>query len=196
MTKWKDKSRLGSPPPRLNPPPTVALELLNLNSEKGRSNNLASILRPDIPLEPLEASCPFLVPLLTGVKTEFAVVPCRKQVVSTKNGENDDLHSTNKIGHPRTCVYPDVCFGIAHVSDKVSLSLGTRGKGQRYTMYLPFSPYRFLGAKRADTLCISALFPLFRERDFTGYMGNPKTHIGVNTGLGVPNTSTQRTLPY
>ena len=24
----------------------------------------------------------------------------------------------------------------------------------RYTMYLPFSPYRFLGAKGADTLCI------------------------------------------
>ena len=28
-----------------------------------------------------------------------------------------------------------------------------KGSG-RYTMYLPLSPYRFLGAKRADTLCI------------------------------------------
>ena len=27
-----------------------------------------------------------------------------------------------KIGHPQTCVYPDVCLGIAHVSGKVPLS--------------------------------------------------------------------------
>ena len=26
------------------------------------------------------------------------------------------------IGHPQTCVYPDVCLGIAHVSGKVPLS--------------------------------------------------------------------------
>ena len=36
----------------------------------------------------------------------------------------------------------------------------------RYTMYLPD--------------------PLSRERDFTRYMDNPETHIGLNTGLGVP----------
>ena len=31
----------------------------------------------------------------------------------------------------------------------------SRDKGSgRYTMYLPFSPYRFLGAKGTDTLCI------------------------------------------
>ena len=31
----------------------------------------------------------------------------------------------------------------------------SRDKGSgRYTMYLPLSPYRFLGAKGADTLCI------------------------------------------
>ena len=39
-----------------------------------------------------------------------------------------------------------------------------KGKG-RYTMYLPFSPYRFLGAYLPD--------PLSRERAFTKYMGNP-----------------------
>ena len=26
------------------------------------------------------------------------------------------------FGHPQTCVYPDVCLGIAHVSGKVPLS--------------------------------------------------------------------------
>ena len=30
--------------------------------------------------------------------------------------------SRDTFGHPRTCVYPDVCLGIAHVSGKVPLS--------------------------------------------------------------------------
>ena len=55
------------------------------------------------------------------------------------------------LGHPQTCVYPDVCLGIAHVSGKGPLS----GQG-----------------KRADTQCICT-FPLSRERAFTRYMGNP-----------------------
>ena len=29
---------------------------------------------------------------------------------------------SKKIGHPQTCVYPDVCLGIAHASGKVPLS--------------------------------------------------------------------------
>ena len=58
-----------------------------------------------------------------------------------------------KFGHPQTCVYPDVCLGIAHVSGKVPLpgqgvwsihnvsalfalqiAWGERG---RYIVYLP-----------------------------------------------------------
>ena len=54
------------------------------------------------------------------------------------------------VGHPQTCVDPDVCLGIAHVSGKAS-----RDKGfGRYTMYLPLSPQGICRAKRADTLCI------------------------------------------
>ena len=52
---------------------------------------------------------------------------------------------------PQTCVYPDVCLGIADVSGKAPLS----GHG-----------------KRADTLCICP-FPLSRERGFTRYIRNP-----------------------
>ena len=77
----------------------------------------------------------------------------------------DLLPAAPPIGHPQTCVYPDVCLGIAHVSGKAP-SLGTREK-RRYTMYLPLSPY-----KGADTLCICP-FPLTRERGFTRYMHNP-----------------------
>ena len=32
-----------------------------------------------------------------------------------------------RVGHPQTCVYPDVCLGIAHVSGKILLS----GQGVR-----------------------------------------------------------------
>ena len=55
-------------------------------------------------------------------------------------------------GHPQTCVYPDVCLGIAHVSGKAPLS--GQGEKGRYTMYLPFSPQGICRAKKADTLCI------------------------------------------
>ena len=30
--------------------------------------------------------------------------------------------TTTPVGHPQTCVYPDVCLGIAHVSGKLPLS--------------------------------------------------------------------------
>ena len=38
------------------------------------------------------------------------------------------------FGHPQTCVYPDVCLGIAHVSGKDPFP--DKGSG-RYTLYLP-----------------------------------------------------------
>ena len=75
----------------------------------------------------------------------------------------------DRIGHPQTCVYPDVCLGVAHVSGKAPLSgQGVRqihnvsalfalqvswGERGRYIVYLPY--------------------PLSRERGFTRYMGNP-----------------------
>ena len=74
-----------------------------------------------------------------------------------------------KIAPPQTCVYLDVCLGIAHVSGKappsgqgvwqihnVSPLFALQipwGEGGRYIVYLPD--------------------PLSRERRFTRYMGNP-----------------------
>ena len=63
-----------------------------------------------------------------------------------------------------------------------SPSLGTREKG-RYTMYLPFSPYRFLGAKGADTLCI-CLFSLVPREGLTRYRQFLTTHQGKHRSGG------------
>ena len=35
--------------------------------------------------------------------------------------ENREKLPKDRIGHPLTCVYPDVCLGIAHVSGKALL---------------------------------------------------------------------------
>ena len=49
----------------------------------------------------------------------------------------------------------------------------SRDKGSgRYTMYLHFSPYRFLGAKGGRYI-VYLPDPLSGERGFTRYMGNP-----------------------
>ena len=73
------------------------------------------------------------------------------------------------VGHPQTCVYPDVCLGIAHVSGKaLSRDKGSGG----YTMYLPLSPQGICRAKRGRYI-VYLPDPLSRERDFTRYMGNP-----------------------
>ena len=45
------------------------------------------------------------------------------------------------IGRPQTCVCPDVCLGIVHVSGNAPLS--GQGVG-RYTMYLPLFAARNL----------------------------------------------------
>ena len=42
----------------------------------------------------------------------------RKNSQSTRKTAVLTVH----FGHPQTCVYPDVCLGIAHVSGKVPLS--------------------------------------------------------------------------
>ena len=41
------------------------------------------------------------------------------------------------IGHPQTCVYPDVCLGIAHVSGKVPLP--GQGVWQIHNVSAPFA---------------------------------------------------------
>ena len=42
------------------------------------------------------------------------------------------------FGPPRTCVYPDVCLGIAHVSGKVPLP--GQGVWQIHYVSAPFAP--------------------------------------------------------
>ena len=60
-----------------------------------------------------------------------------------------------------------------------------KGKGADTKCICPFRPKESVGRK-GQIHFVPAPFPLSRERDFTRYMGNPYTHIGVNTGLGVP----------
>ena len=61
-----------------------------------------------------------------------------------------------------------------------------RDKGSgRYTMYLPLSPQGICRAKRADILCIYPT-PCPEGGTLPDIWAIPK-HIGVNTGLGVPN---------
>ena len=74
------------------------------------------------------------------------------------------------LGPPQTCVYPDVCLRIAHLSGKVP-SLGTRGLVDTQ-LYLPLSPQGICRAEGADALCICQT-PCPEKRDFTRYMGNP-----------------------
>ena len=73
------------------------------------------------------------------------------------------------VGHPQTCVYPDVCLGIAHVSGKVPLS--GQWVWQIHNVSAPFAP-RNLQAER-DRYIVYLPDPLSRERDFTRYLGNP-----------------------
>ena len=42
------------------------------------------------------------------------------------------------IGHPQTCVYPNVCLGIAHVCGKAPLS--GQGVWQIHNVSAPFAP--------------------------------------------------------
>ena len=88
-----------------------------------------------------------------------------------------------KLGTPRPVFTPMCVYGLP-----IYLVISpSRDKGSgRYTMYLPSSPYRFLGAKGADTQCVCP-FPLVPGEGLYQIHGQSLTHIGVNTGLGVPN---------
>ena len=83
------------------------------------------------------------------------------------------------IGHPQTCVYPDVCLGIAHVSGKVPLP----GQG-----ICPFRPKQSVGRK-GQIHCVSARPLLPGEGLYQIHGQSPNTHRGKHR-LGVPKTIT------
>ena len=87
-------------------------------------------------------------------------------------------------GTPQTCVYPDVCLGIAHVSGKAPLA-GQGGLADTQCI-CPFRPKESVGQKGADTLCIYHA-PCPERGALPDTWAIPKHTSGVNTGLGVPN---------
>ena len=77
------------------------------------------------------------------------------------------------FGHPQTCVYPDVCLGIAHVSGKTPLS----GQGVwQIHVSAPFALQIPWGEKGRYIVYLPD--PLSRERGFTRYMAIPKHTSG------------------
>ena len=82
---------------------------------------------------------------------------------------------TEIIGHPQTCVYPDVCLGIAHVSGKVP-SLGTRGLVDTQCI-CPFRPTDSLGRK-GQIHCVSTRPLVPREGTLPDTWAIPKHTSG------------------
>ena len=75
------------------------------------------------------------------------------------------------IGHPQTCVYPDVCLGIAHFSGKSLLSgQGKRGDTQ---CICPFRPTDSL-VRKGQIHCVSARFLVLREGPLPDTWAIPK----------------------
>ena len=75
----------------------------------------------------------------------------------------------DSLGHPQTCVYPDVCLGIAHVSGNVTLS--GQGVWQIHNVSALFALQIPWGEKGRYIVYLPD--PLSRESDFTRYIGNP-----------------------
>ena len=73
------------------------------------------------------------------------------------------------FGQPQTCVCPDVCLGIAHVSGKVPLS--GQGVWQIHNVSAPFALQIPWGENCRYIVYLPD--PLSQERGFTRYMGNP-----------------------
>ena len=71
------------------------------------------------------------------------------------------------IWPPQTCVYPDVCLGIAHVSGKVPPS--GQEVWQIHNVSAPFA----LQIPWGERGIVYLPDPLSRGRDFTRHMGNP-----------------------
>ena len=79
-----------------------------------------------------------------------------------------ELLAGAQLGHPQTCVYPDVCLGIGDVSGKVPLP--RQGPWQIHKASA-LAPYRFLGRKRKGEGC--SRDTLSQERGFTRYKVTP-----------------------
>ena len=79
------------------------------------------------------------------------------------------------LGHPQTCVHPDVCLGITHVSGKAPLS----GQGvwwihnvsALFALQIPWG--------ERGRYIVYLLDPLSRERGFTRYMGLASQKIAI-----------------
>ena len=76
----------------------------------------------------------------------------RKRVVSRRVALAGVPWTPKKGGDPQTCVYPDVCLGIAHVSGKAPLP--AQGVWQIHNVSALFALQESVGRKGADTLCI------------------------------------------
>ena len=109
------------------------------------------------PKRPIKRSMNVREPLHVGfalsdrgsVKTDMFEKRVFEQTTPLKRTKRGGHFPWTTFGYPQTCVYPDVCLGIAHVSGKAPLP----GQGKREIHNVSaLSPYTFLGAKRADTL--------------------------------------------
>ena len=103
-----------------------------------------------------------------------------KFCVPAAEAVNMNMSQGKKIGHPQTCVYPDVSLGIAHVSGKVPLS----GQGPVDTQCIcPFRPTDSLGRK-GQIHCVSAR-PLVRGEGLYQIHGQSlNTHRGKHRSGG------------
>ena len=85
------------------------------------------------------------------------------------------MSSGEIFGHPQTCVYPDVCLGIAHVSGKAP-SLGTRGLADTQCI-CPFHPKESVGRK-GQIHCVSTGPLALREGLYQIHGQSLNTHRG------------------
>ena len=85
----------------------------------------------------------------------------------------------------QTCVYPDVCLGIAHVSGKVP-SLGTRGLVDTQCI-CPFRPTDSLGRK-GQIHCVSTRPLVPREGLYQIHGQSLNTHRGKHRSGGAQSS--------
>ena len=95
--------------------------------------------------------------------------PCRKR-------------SPAKVGHPQTCVYPDVCLGIAHVSGKAP-SPGTGGLADTQCI-CPFRPKESVGEKGRYIVYLADPCP--ERGTWPDTWANPKHTSGSTQVWGCP----------
>ena len=86
-----------------------------------------------------------------------------------------------KFGHPQTCVYPDVCLGIAHVSGKAPLP-GQGGLADTQCI-CPFRPKESVGRK-GQIQCVSTGPLVPREGLYQIHGQSLNTHRGKHRSGG------------